>query len=103
IWHNDDGIPQRALPVTCRIAAGREESDFYIALGVVGKGPLGAFSTPTMIDEDGDGIKETFIGSTLDGQPHHGWTVDDNGNPTGNSLGLRQTLGADPAGTDDFF
>ena len=103
IWHNDDGIPQRALPVTCRIAAGREESDFYIALGVVGKGPLGAFSAPTMIDEDGDGVKETFIGSTLDGQPHHGWTVDDNGNPTGNNMGLRQTLGTDPAGANDFF
>ena len=58
IWHNDDGIPQRRLPVTCCIAAGREESDFYIALGVVGKGPLGAFSVPTMIDEDGDGVKE---------------------------------------------
>jgi hypothetical protein len=103
IWHNDDGIPQRALPVTCRIAAGREESDFYDALGAVGKGPIGAFSTPTMIDEDGDGVKETFIGSTLDGQPHHGWKVDDNGNPTGNSLGLRQTLGAEPAGANDFF
>ena len=103
IWHDDDGIPQRGLPVTCRIAAGREESDFYIALGLVGKGPLGAFTTETMIDEDGDGVKETFIGSTLDGQPNHGWTVDDQGNPTGNSLGLRQALGADPAGSNDFF
>jgi hypothetical protein len=101
IWHNDDGIPQRALPVACRIAAGREESDFYIALGVVGRGPRGAFTTAQMVDTDGDGKKETFIGSTLDGQPHHGWKTDDNGNPTGNSYGLRQSLGADPA-TDCF-
>lgn len=103
IWHNDDGIPQRGLPVTCRIAAGREESDFYIALGVVGRGPLGAFTTATMVDTDGDGTNDTFVGSTLDGQAHHGWKVDDSGNPTGTSLGLRQCLGTDPAGAEDYF
>ena len=103
IWHNDDGVVQRALPVKCSIAVGREESDFYIALGAVGVGPLGAFSVASMVDTDGDGVKETFIGSTLDGQPHHGWKVDDNGNPTGNSYGLRQALGTDPAGSNDFF
>ena len=99
IWHNDDGIPQRGLPVTCRIAAGREESDFYIALGVVGQGARSARSAaPTMIDTDGDGVKETFIGSTLDGQPHHGWKTDDAGNPTGTNFGLFQSAGNDPAG-----
>ena len=103
IWHNDDGIPQRGLPVACVIASGREESDFYIALGVVGRGPLGAYAAATMIDTDSDGTRETFIGSTLDGQPHHGWKVDDDGNPTGDSLGLRQDLGTDPAGVNDFF
>ena len=103
IWHNDDDISQQALPVTCRIAAGREESDFYIALGVVGRGPLGALATAQMVDTDSDGKKETFVGSTLDGQPHHGWKTDDNGNPTGNDYGLRKVLGTDPAGTNDFF
>jgi hypothetical protein len=103
IWHNDDGVAQLGLPVTARIAAGRDESDFYIALGVVGRGPLGAFSAPAMVDTDGDGKPDTFIGSTLDGQPHHGWKVDDNGNSTGNNLGLRQGLGTEPAGPNDFF
>ena len=35
------------------------------------------------------------MGSTLDGQAHHGY-------PT-NSFGLRQCLGTDPAGATDFF
>jgi hypothetical protein len=63
------------LPVNCKVAAGREESEFYNALGIVGEGPLGAFGT----------------GHKLDGQPHHG----------PNTLGLRTSLGADP-NTDPF-
>ncbi|MEI9971047.1 MAG: hypothetical protein WDO73_02785 [Ignavibacteriota bacterium] len=108
IWHNDDGIPQYGLPVTCQIAAGRDEVNFYAALGVVGAGPLGAFTVPEMIDLSvpPDGIKETFIGSTLDGSPNHGFQADSNGNlkagvnPT---FGLRQGLGADPAGPHEYF
>jgi hypothetical protein len=103
IWHNDDGIPQRGLPVQCTIACGREESDFYSAIGLVGVGPIGAFTTTAMVDTDGDGTKETFVGSTLDGQPHHGWKVDSSGNPTGNSYGLFTALGTDPAGANDYF
>jgi hypothetical protein len=104
IWHDDDGIPQRALSVNCRIAAGREENDFYVALGIVGRGPIGAYSTAQMVDTDSDGIKETFIGSTLDGQPHHGFKqTDSSGNSTDSGFGLRQVLGTDPAGSTDYF
>jgi hypothetical protein len=105
IWHDDDGIASRGLPVSALIAVGREESDFYAALGVVGAGPIDAYTTPQMYDTDSDGKKETFLGVTLDGQPHHGLKVDSNGNAaTGNStLGLRTCVGTDPAGSTDYF
>jgi hypothetical protein len=104
IWHNDDGIPQRGIPVNCRLAAGRDESDFYIALGIVGRGPIGAFTVAQMVDTDGDGIAETFIGSTLDGQPHHGFKqTNSTGAFTNSGLGLREVLGTDPAGDTDYF
>ena len=38
IWCNDDGDPGKALWVNCMIAAGRDESDFYDAIGIVGAG-----------------------------------------------------------------
>ncbi|MBL8227259.1 MAG: hypothetical protein JNL98_02225 [Bryobacterales bacterium] len=83
------------MPVNCKIAAGRDESDFYEALGIVGEGPIIAYTAPHYEDLDGDGTAETFVGSTLDGQAHHGY-------PT-NNFGLRQCLGTDPAGATDFF
>lgn len=104
IWHNDDGIPERGLPVHCRIAAGRDESEFYDALGIVGRGPIGAFTAPQMVDTDADGIKETYIGPTLDGQPPHGFKqTDSSGNFTWSGLGLRRVAGTDPAGSGDYF
>jgi hypothetical protein len=63
------------MQVNCRIVSGREESDFYDALGVIGEGPL----TPNA------------DGNTLDGQPNHG----------PGTKGLRVSLGADP-NTDAF-
>jgi hypothetical protein len=103
----DQVIPEvytdQEMPVNCKIAAGRDEGDFYEALGIVGEGPLVAFTTPRMEDKDGDGKKETFIGSTLDGQYNHGAKFDSNGNPTGTNLGLRTCLGNDPVGASDYF
>jgi hypothetical protein len=66
------------MPVNCKIAAGRDESDFYEALGIVGEGPLVAYGS----------------GHKLDGQYHHGYP---------GSFGLRQVLGSDPAGAQDWF
>src|SRR5579884_1872655 len=85
------------MPVNCKIAAGRDESDFYEALGIVGEGPLVAFTTPRMEDKDGDSKAETFVGHTLDGQPHHGWGTS---HP---DYGLRTCVGGDPAADTDFF
>jgi hypothetical protein len=66
------------MPVNCKIAAGRDESDFYEALGIVGEGPLGAYGS----------------GHKLDGQFHHGYP---------GNLGLREVLGTDPAGAQDWL
>jgi hypothetical protein len=60
-----------ALPINAKIASGRDESDFYSAVGIVGEGPLGAYGT----------------GSKLDGQYHHGYP---------GPLGLLENLGPDP-------
>jgi hypothetical protein len=104
IWHDDDGIPQRGLNVNCKILAGREENEFYEALGVVGRGPIGAFTVPQMYDADGDGNTDTFIGPTLDGQPHHGFKSQASGHSyTDSGLGLRRILGNDPSGATEYF
>jgi hypothetical protein len=60
-----------AMPVNAKLAMGREESDFYAAVGIVGEGPLGAYGS----------------GHRLDGQYHHGYP---------GNLGLLESLGADP-------
>jgi hypothetical protein len=83
------------MPVNCKIAAGRDESDFYEALGIVGEGPLVAYTPTHYEDKDGDGNAETLVGHTLDGQAHHGYP--------NNGYGLRLVLGSDPAGDTDFF
>jgi len=66
-----------AMPVNCKIAMGREESDFYAAVGIVGEGPIGAFGT----------------GHTLDNQLHHG----------PGDLGLYLNAGPDPNPTTFGF
>jgi len=67
-----------AMPVNAKIAMGREESDFYAAVGIVGEGPLGAYGT----------------GHKLDGQYHHGYP---------GTLGLLENLGPDPNPTPFGF
>jgi hypothetical protein len=59
------------MPVNAKIASGRDESDFYSAVGIVGEGPLGAYGA----------------GHKLDGQYHHGYP---------GVLGLLENLGPDP-------
>ena len=66
------------MPVNAKIASGRDESDFYAAVGIVGEGPLGAYGT----------------GHKLDGQYHHGYP---------GSLGLMTSLGPDPNSTTFGF
>jgi len=77
-------IPQiytdSALPIAAKVIAGRDEGEFYNALGIVGEGPLVAF--------DYDPLKQL-----LDNQAPHGPAP----------LGLRTALGTDPAGASDNF
>jgi hypothetical protein len=86
----DDTIYQRFVQevytdipmfVTCDVAEGRDESEYYSALGIVSEGPLGAYY-PNLLTH------------TLDGQPPH--------DPM-NGGGWRGILGTDPAGVQDYF
>ena len=97
IWCNDDGDPGKAFWVACMIAAGRDESDFYDALGIVGAGPIGAY-TGMLVYQNADGYRY-IIAPMLDGQPPHGFTVDGSLNVTKDqpTMGLREVAGSDPA------
>lgn len=64
------------MPVECSVMATRDESEFFSALGVVGEGPINAYGS----------------GHLLDDQPHHG----------PGSLGLRTSLGGHPSNPDLF-
>ena len=70
-----------AMLVTCDVAEGRDESEFYSALGIVGEGPIGAYS-PNLITH------------SLDGQPPHDPLHDG---------GWRGIVGNDPALPLEYF
>jgi len=101
IWCNDDGDPGKAFWVNCMIAAGRDESDFYDALGIVGAGPIGRY-TGMLVYQNADGYRY-IIAPMLDGQPPHGFKVDGSLNVVSNNptMGLREVVGTDPQ-SDSF-
>ena len=91
------------MPVNAKIALGRDESEYYAALGVVSEGPLGGYGRSRVEPpntEEQPQYPPGFLGGIessapapapvalhkLDGQPHHG----------PGSLGLRESLGPDP-------
>ena len=84
------------MPVNCKVAAGRDESDFYEALGIVGEGPLVAY-TPTALRGQGRRRQRGDVRG-----PHAR-------RPGAPRLPARTTsasgwcLGTDPAGATDFF
>jgi hypothetical protein len=96
IWCNDDGDPGKAFWVNCMIAAGRDESDFYDALGIVGAGPICSY-TGMLVYQNADGYRY-IIAPMLDGQPPQGFQVDGNLNVTKDqpTMGLREVTGIDP-------
>jgi hypothetical protein len=88
------------------ISDGRDESDFYDAIGIVGAGPIGAFEG-MCVHANADGYRY-IVAPMLDGQTPHGFTVDGNMNVVTNNwtLGLRESLGTDPtdqSAIDDRF
>ncbi|MGD0777103.1 MAG: hypothetical protein ABSC05_30150, partial [Candidatus Solibacter sp.] len=104
IWCNDDGDPGKAFMVKAMIVAGRDESDFYDALGIVGAGPIGSF-TGMLVYQNADGYRY-IIAPMLDGQTPQGFKVDGGLNVTRNepTMGLREVAGNDPVNptTDSF-
>lgn len=104
IWCNSGGNPQRAFWANCIVAAVRDESTFEDVLGIVGAGPIGAYSGMS-VQTNSDGYK--FIVAPLaDGFPPQGFKVDGQLNIVGYqpTLGLRQILGTDPVNINqDFF
>ena len=86
------------------IVAGRDESDFYDALGVVGAGPIGQY-TGMSVYQNADGYRY-IIAPMLDNQPPHGFKVDGNLNVVTDdpTMGLREVAGTDPATAGyDYF
>jgi hypothetical protein len=77
-----------AMPVSCTVVAGREESDFYAALGIVGEGPIGSYQAPNYA------TNPKVLPYKLDGQPHHGAEKN-------NAFGLRRSYGHDPVQAND--
>jgi len=78
------------------ITAGRDESDFYDALGIVGAGPICSY-TGMLVYQNADGYRY-IIAPMLDGQPPQGFQVDGNLNVTKDqpTMGLREVSGNDP-------
>lgn len=78
--YSDNPDVSVGLKVDCLIYSGREEGDFYVALGIVGQGPISEYAKGTI----------DYCPAKLDGQPYHGWPQ--------NEYGLRRFNGFDPTG-----
>ena len=76
------------MPVNCKIVAGRDEGDFYNALGIVGEGPITAFGE---LIRPGPPI--TKVQHSLDGSYWHGYPR--------TRFGLRIGAGHDPVQNND--
>ncbi len=87
-WTDSNGNIRSGMPVNCKICEGRDESDFYEALGIVGEGPL----TLGPLVENIGGVNTSQY--QLDGQYNHGFP---------GTYGFRPYNGTDPAGEYDFF
>ena len=95
VYCNDGGTALKSFPVPCLIVAGRDENEFYDALGVIGQGPIGEF-TGMQVVQNADGFR-VVIAPMLDGQPPHGFQVNSQSIITSNTtLGLRLSVGNDP-------
>jgi hypothetical protein len=104
IWCNDDGDPKKSFWANALVAAVRDESDFEDVLGIVGAGPIGAYSGMS-VQTNADGFK-ILVAPIADGFPPQGFKVDSQLRITGYqpTLGLREIRGTDPAipATDAF-
>jgi len=93
------------FPVNCKIAAGRDEGDFYSALGIVGEGPIVEYAAPRFTTL---GTSPPYNPHKLDGQDHHGFIAKQPNNyglRAGDITGELGTYGRDPvpAGSKNNF
>lgn len=68
------------FPIKAILTEGRDELDFYAAVGILSAGPVAEFAEPratSFFRADGSEALPTTP-HTLDGQPHHGWIKDRN-------------------------
>ena len=86
---DDPNDSTRGYPVNAKIAEGRDEGDYYVALGIVGEGPLGRYADVTT----------QYCPHRLDDQPAHGWPKQVGAD--GGCWGLRRSFGHDPAQNND--
>lgn len=110
IWCNTNGNDLNSYIANCIVVDVRDEGDFKEVLGVIGAGPLGAFtiggaSAPTTSGEivtNTDGLP-VLIAPLADGFFAQGFKLNSSGTApsTNNSLGLREWLGTDPYGPGD--
>jgi hypothetical protein len=106
IWCNQQGSAVFAFVVNCLIAAVRDNGDFFDVLGVIGAGPLGAFTIGTGFAGEfvTDASGFTYLVAPLaDGLPAQGLKISSSGTSVvGNSAeGLRQVVGNDPIPAGD--
>ena len=96
IWCNDGYNPIKAFWANAIVAAVRDESTYEDVLGIVGVGPIGAY-TGMSVQTNADGYK-FVVAPMADGFLPQGFKVDSQLKITGYepTLGLRQSLGADP-------
>lgn len=72
VWVNNSTVP---LPVECELIAGRDESEFYTALGIVGRGPISLFGTLHTLDNQYQhgpgslGLRRSYGGNANTGDP----------------------------------
>ena len=104
IWCNSGYNALYAYMATPLMVDYRDESSFADSLAIVGAGPLGGY-TQSQICTTADGYKYV-VAPMVDGFTWQGFKVDGNLNITQNQtgMGLRQTLGDDPANPAyDYF
>ena len=100
IWCNQGSSAVNAFMANAIIAAVRDNGDFFDVLGIIGCGPLGAFSiqgnAAGVFVTNADGF--TYLVAPLaDGYPAQGLKIASNGTSTSSNsaLGLRQVPGYD--------
>jgi hypothetical protein len=96
IWCNDYGNPVNAFIARGLIIDVRDEGDYYDVMGIIGSGPIGAYTQMQLLTNSNG---YTFVQAPMaDSFPPQGFKVHTNLTLKSSAdLGIRQVPGADPA------